>query len=413
MDTSIKKIDKGVEVNYHGPGTYIQIVGNWDGWKKPIDLEKVTERSYSTFLRVPNGIYQYQYIVDGNWKVLEKETNIVASDSGEYNHILSVGDFDYKQIVYFDWPEPANQVYLHIQPNWDKSFQLTKKEGIFYFVTKLPFGTYQYKFCVDGEWKYRTDLPIVQNEDQSINNVVEISPGKQITSLFFNDCLPDIPIRYFRYLMHIPKEYHESLLQGNQTKPWPLILFLHGSEACGNQPDQFKKSGIFKHLEDSSIPFIFASPICPNDYVFMDNFEILIELIYDIIEQYKIDRSKIYIVGMGSGARTTLKMIRKFSYLIAATALFDGNYQSVDFEFDKEDAEDVSPSWIFHLLGPGKESKDTLGHIKKFQKNQGEKVKLSVFESSKYTDVRENFMGNDLFEWLMKYSRTNFIKNNV
>lgn len=38
----------------------------------------------------------------------------------------------------------------------------------------LPPGIYQYKFIVDDEWRYATDLPAMYDDQQNVNNVLEV-----------------------------------------------------------------------------------------------------------------------------------------------------------------------------------------------------------------------------------------------
>jgi hypothetical protein len=36
---------------------------------------------------------------------------------------------------------------------------------------------YQYKFIVDGEWKYAPELPAMRDEIGNVNNVLEVHPS--------------------------------------------------------------------------------------------------------------------------------------------------------------------------------------------------------------------------------------------
>jgi 1,4-alpha-glucan branching enzyme len=76
----------------------------------------------------------------------------VCEHAGE--HVFLAGDFN-------DW-----------NPN---SHRMTKKDGAFQRKLKLPPGTYEYKFVVDGEW--RTDPSAAEqrpNRFGSMNSVVHV-----------------------------------------------------------------------------------------------------------------------------------------------------------------------------------------------------------------------------------------------
>lgn len=48
----------------------------------------------------------------------------------------------------------------------------------FTLVKLLAPGVYQYKFIVDGEWRYAADQPAILDEMGNVNNVVEVRQDK-------------------------------------------------------------------------------------------------------------------------------------------------------------------------------------------------------------------------------------------
>ena len=38
----------------------------------------------------------------------------------------------------------------------------------------LPSGVYQYRFIVDGQWKYAPDLPLAQDDVGNANNILDL-----------------------------------------------------------------------------------------------------------------------------------------------------------------------------------------------------------------------------------------------
>ena len=86
-------------------------------------------------------------------------------------------------------PEPAALVPVAV--NWTQGGSVVEVEGSFdnwqsrqalhrsgnrefAIVKMLPPGVYQYKFIVDGEWKYAPDQPAMYDEMGNVNNVLEV-----------------------------------------------------------------------------------------------------------------------------------------------------------------------------------------------------------------------------------------------
>jgi len=261
-------------------------------------------------------------------------------------------------------------------------------------------GIYQYKFQVDSEWRYRDDLPIFKNEDNSINNIIQALPGKQINFQFENEYLLDIPIAVLHYLVYVPLEYPNTVI--TNSKEWPLILYLHGSDCCGNQTELLKKNGLCKYLEEKHIPFVVISPQCSEDYLYLQHSDILIDLLYHILDKYKIDRQRLYVIGFENGARTALKLSRKYSYLLTAVALVSGNYQLTDIEVT-EDSDEITPLKIYHYRHDG-----SINIIERLKKKLDDKtpnpIVINVQESmTKFDYGTETMLKQEIFEWLLKH----------
>jgi len=58
--------------------------------------------------------------------------------------------------------------------NWTTRHQLQQTGRNFTVVKLLPPGVYQYKFIVDGEWKYDPNQAAMHDEAGNVNNVIEV-----------------------------------------------------------------------------------------------------------------------------------------------------------------------------------------------------------------------------------------------
>ncbi|XP_034950784.1 5'-AMP-activated protein kinase subunit beta-1 [Chelonus insularis] len=74
----------------------------------------------------------------------------------------------------FKWEGGGKQVYIGGSfSNW-KKLPMVNSHGDFVTIIDLPEGDHQYKFYVDGEWKYDPSLQIVDNVQGTKNNMVSV-----------------------------------------------------------------------------------------------------------------------------------------------------------------------------------------------------------------------------------------------
>ncbi|GLI62271.1 hypothetical protein VaNZ11_004878 [Volvox africanus] len=86
------------------------------------------------------------------WPAQPKVVPVVIVWSHGGNHVEVEGSFD----------------------NWTTRQPLQKSGKDFTIIKLLPPGVYQYKFIVDGEWKYDPNQPAMFDEMRNVNNVIEV-----------------------------------------------------------------------------------------------------------------------------------------------------------------------------------------------------------------------------------------------
>ena len=91
------------------------------------------------------------------------------SDSAEHEEPESVP-------VMFKWTHGGQRVYLTGSFNdWaSEGIPMVRSGQEFYQVIQVPKGVHEYKFLVDGEWKFSLDQPVLQDVSGNVNNVVDI-----------------------------------------------------------------------------------------------------------------------------------------------------------------------------------------------------------------------------------------------
>merc|ERR1719319_347618 len=66
----------------------VRLSGDFNSWK-PADMECFGESDWRLLIDLPEGVYEYKYLVDDEWR-LDSSTETVDTD-GNLNHIISVG----------------------------------------------------------------------------------------------------------------------------------------------------------------------------------------------------------------------------------------------------------------------------------------------------------------------------------
>jgi 5'-AMP-activated protein kinase regulatory beta subunit len=76
------------------PGKNITVCGNWDGWQARIPLVRSRE-DFSTIINLPEGMHEFKFCVDGEWRcdgVLDKAVNA----TGQEHNVITVNQKDFQ-----------------------------------------------------------------------------------------------------------------------------------------------------------------------------------------------------------------------------------------------------------------------------------------------------------------------------
>lgn len=78
--------------------------------------------------------------------------------------------------VMFKWTHGGQRVYITgTFNNWaSEGIPMVRSGQEFYQVVQVSKGVHEYKFMVDGEWKFSSDQPVLQDVSGNVNNVVDI-----------------------------------------------------------------------------------------------------------------------------------------------------------------------------------------------------------------------------------------------
>jgi predicted peptidase len=222
-----------------------------------------------------------------------------------------------------------------------------------------------------------------------------------------NDTLP--------YRLLLPKNYDPG-------KEYPLLLFLHGAGERGNDNQAQLIHGGKLFLNDTvrnNFPAIVVFPQCPaksywsNVNIVYDSItkkraflfpedgkptvamKMVMELVDELENTYKLDDDRYYLGGLSMGGMGTFELVRRKPKMFAAAFPICGGANTATAKKLKR-----PEWWIFHGLKddvvPPELSQDMADAIKK----TGAKVKLTLYPTANHNSWDPAFAEKDLLPWL-------------
>ena len=204
------------------------------------------------------------------------------------------------------------------------------------------------------------------------------------------------------HLFFLPNEYQE-----HREKEWPLILFLHGMGERGDNLELIKIHGIPKISEETdTFPFIAISPQCPINHEWTDQAMQmdLIVLLESVIDNYRVDKDKIYVTGLSMGGYGTWSLLSERPDLFAAAVpICGGGVPGLDIPDSIKDV----PIWVFHggkdKVVPSYESEKMVRAIEEI----GGNIKYTLYPDANHDSWTRTYENNNLYEWLLSHSKKN------
>ncbi len=194
-----------------------------------------------------------------------------------------------------------------------------------------------------------------------------------------------------QYHLYLPDGYKEN----NNT--YPVIIFLHGGGAKGDQIAQVTASGTLPGyaLKNQDFPFIVISPQLASNYPEWDTSD-LQKFYNDVINDYRIDKGRIYISGYSIGGIAAWRFASANPEYFAAAAPI-GCYGDLSTVCKMKDV----PVWAFHnrfdfsyTLSAAEQT------ITAYDACATEKAKFTVFDDTGHEGWTKAYNNPDLYIWL-------------
>jgi len=153
----------------------VALAGNFNAWNPGELFMFKTAGSWRLPYALAPGIYEYKYIVDGEW--IKDPVNPLITDPGPGANSILVFQPNYTFIL--DKYSDAKKVNVAGSFNgWNKdTYQMARKDFKWVFPIRLKPGKYTYKFVVDGKWILDPGNDLwEENEYGTGNSVLWIEP---------------------------------------------------------------------------------------------------------------------------------------------------------------------------------------------------------------------------------------------
>ena len=199
----------------------------------------------------------------------------------------------------------------------------------------------------------------------------------------------------FRYLLHLPETYESRA-------DWPVILFLHGAGERGRDLDLVTREALPRILETlPDFPFVVVSPQEETGRLWTP--EALGGFLDEVTANYRVDRTRVYVTGLSTGATMALELAIRNSARIAAIAAVSPTRIPSALCAMKD-----VPVWIFQNTG---DERVPPSRVKKLARElegcggSGE-VKLTMYPREGHDAWTEAYRSQDLYDWFLKHRRS-------
>ncbi|HPS55801.1 MAG TPA: prolyl oligopeptidase family serine peptidase [Sedimentisphaerales bacterium] len=201
-----------------------------------------------------------------------------------------------------------------------------------------------------------------------------------------------------KYLLYLPAGYEKV-----SEKKWPLVMFLHGAGERGDDINLVKIHGPAEMVEKGKeFPFILVSPQCPAGKWWTESEQLLFlkVLLDDVIAEYNVDESRVYLTGLSMGGFGTWALAIEQPERFAAIAPICGG----GMKFLAYRLKNV-PTWVFHGedddIVPLSYSQGMVDALKL----AGGDVRFTVYPKTGHDSWRKAYADEELYEWLLSHRR--------
>jgi predicted esterase len=215
-------------------------------------------------------------------------------------------------------------------------------------------------------------------------------PGESIHRLKLHGVGPD----HINFLLYVPRAYYLSPEAG-----FPLIMFLHGTDQRGDNPELLKSVAAFTIVDvEGTLPFIAVFPQCPSNAHWSPG--ALMAMLDSIEASLRIDRDRVYLTGFSLGGFGVWQTAAAFPDVFAAIAPVCGMSDISDVPRLRD-----IPVWAFHGAldqnVPLEESEKMAAALRSI----GGNVRLTVYPDFAHECWSITYHDSRLYLWFLSQRR--------
>ena len=197
----------------------------------------------------------------------------------------------------------------------------------------------------------------------------------------------------YNFWLYTPNDYEPN------GHPLPLVIFLHGASLCGNNIQKVRRYGVLDAIDKGKIiPTLVVAPQNPGGAW---NAHKLNELLEWAKRNYKVDTTRVYVLGMSLGGYGTMDFVGAYPEKIAAAMALCGGCS----------LRDVSPLgkvplWIMHGTADRAVSvKQSQIVVEKLQEGGNDKLlRYDWLQGGSHGILARLFYLQKTYDWLFSHS---------
>lgn len=196
----------------------------------------------------------------------------------------------------------------------------------------------------------------------------------------------------YKYFLTLPDGY-----TADETKKWPLLVFLHGAGERGSELDALKKHGPPKLIAaGKKFEAIVVCPQVLSGEIW--NPHGIKALVDEVKKSHRVDESRIYLTGISMGGFGTFETIAAYPEVFAAAIPICGGAGINILKFGPLKN---MPVWIFH---GGKDPTVPVAYSemakKWFERNKAPNVKLTIYPEALHDSWTQTYDDPEVWKWL-------------
>ncbi len=197
----------------------------------------------------------------------------------------------------------------------------------------------------------------------------------------------------YNFWVFSPEEYETD------KHPLPLVVFLHGASLCGNNLQKVRRYGVLDAIDRGlDLPMFVLAPQNPGGAWNPEKINSLIEWMK---QNYAIDSTRVFVLGMSLGGYGTLDFVGTYPEKVAAAMALCGGTTLKDVS-----GMGKLPLWIMHGTADRavniKESKKVVDVL--VGEGNDHLLRYDWFQGASHGALARVFYMQETYDWLLSHS---------